>query len=185
MHEPDDHVDAVEDIPQGKRGFPKSKDGLARGFGGNRLLESFCRREIHAGAQHVREAVFDVDHVQKRQTPPGRELGYDIHIRHLADSRPPCVGAMQEQVLNASGFQLTFVFPQFGNDRGLIHTAAPFCILSHPKQPRIIGGARREIRPRKAARASASPPSYSNLQPEDFDQFPDLGLVQGASFLSF
>src|SRR2546425_9266935 len=94
-------------------GSLKGKDGLARGLGGNWLLEPFCRGKIHADTQHVREAVFNGDHVQKRQTPSGSELRYNIHIRHLADSRPPRVGAVQEQMLYASSFQLAFVFPQF------------------------------------------------------------------------
>src|SRR5260370_39787168 len=87
-------------------GSLKGQDGLARGFGGNRLLKLFCRGKIHPDTQHGREAVFNGDHVQKRQTPSGSELGYDIHIRRLADSRSPRVGAVQEQMLDASGFQL-------------------------------------------------------------------------------
>jgi hypothetical protein len=47
-------------------GSLKGKFGLARGFGGNWLLEPFCRGEIYAGAQKVSEAVFDGDHVQER-----------------------------------------------------------------------------------------------------------------------
>src|SRR5271157_1419592 len=67
-------------------GSLKGKDGLAGSIGGNRLLEPFCRGKIDANTQHVRETAFDGDHVQKRQTPSGGELGYDIHIRYLADS---------------------------------------------------------------------------------------------------
>ena len=44
-------------------GSLKGKDGLARGFGGNWLLEPFCRGEIHADTQHVREAAFNSHHV--------------------------------------------------------------------------------------------------------------------------
>ena len=61
-------------------GSLKGKDGLTRGFGRNRLLQPFCRGKIHADAKHVREAVFNCNHIQKRQTAPGSELGYDIHI---------------------------------------------------------------------------------------------------------
>src|ERR1035437_3948660 len=67
-------------------GSLKGKDSLARGLGGNRLLEAFCRGKIHSGTQHVREAVFNGDHVQKGKTPSRSELGYDIHVGHLADS---------------------------------------------------------------------------------------------------
>jgi len=38
-------------------------NGLARGFRGNWLSEAFCRGKIHAGAQHVSEAVLDGHHV--------------------------------------------------------------------------------------------------------------------------
>jgi hypothetical protein len=97
-------------------GSLKGKDSLARGFGGNWLLESFCRGKVHADAQHLRQAIFNGDHIQKRQTPSGSELSYDIHVRYLADSRPSRVGAMQQQVLDASGFELALVFPQFSYD---------------------------------------------------------------------
>src|SRR5271157_1037790 len=117
-------------------GSLKGKDGLTRGFGGNWLLEPSCRGKIHADTQHVRKAVFNGDHVQKRQTPSGSELGYDVHIRHLADSRPPRVGAVQEQMLDAGSFQLALVFPQLGNDCGLVHAAILLYILPHLKQPR-------------------------------------------------
>src|ERR1039458_1492783 len=43
-------------------GSLKGKDGLAGGFGCNRLLEPFCRGKIDADTQHVRQAVFNGDH---------------------------------------------------------------------------------------------------------------------------
>jgi hypothetical protein len=67
----------------------KGKDSLARSFSGNWLLEPLCRGKIHVGAQYFCEAVFNGNHVQKRQAPFRRELGYDIHVRHLADGVPP------------------------------------------------------------------------------------------------
>ena len=97
-------------------GSLKGKDGLAGRFGGNRLLEPLCRGKIHADTQHIREAILNGDHVQKRQAPSGSELGYDIHIRHLADRRPPRAGAVQKQMLDANALQLALVFPQFGYD---------------------------------------------------------------------
>jgi hypothetical protein len=54
---------------------PAGTAGLAGSFGGNRLLEPFCRGKIDANTQHVRETVFNGDHVQKRQAPSGSELG--------------------------------------------------------------------------------------------------------------
>jgi hypothetical protein len=119
-------------------GSLKGKDGLAEGFGGNWFLEPFCRGKVHGYPQHLREEVLNGDHVQKRQTPSRSELGYHVHIRHLADSRPPGVRAVQEQMLDASGFQLAFVFPQFGYDGGLVHAAILFSILPHLKQPGIV-----------------------------------------------
>jgi hypothetical protein len=44
----------------------KGKDCLARGSGGNRLFEPFCRGKIYADPQHVGEAVFNGDHIQQR-----------------------------------------------------------------------------------------------------------------------
>ena len=112
-------------------GSLKGKDGLVQGFGCNWLLQPFCRRKIHADAQHVSEAVFDSDHIQKRQTASGSELGYDIDIRQLADGRSARVGAVQEQMLDASGSQFALMFPQFGYDCGLVHVATLLHILPH------------------------------------------------------
>lgn len=50
-------------------GSLKGKDSLVRGLGGNGFLEAACRGKVHAGTQHVREAVFNGDHVQEGQTP--------------------------------------------------------------------------------------------------------------------
>src|SRR4051812_11526035 len=102
-----------------REGSLKGKDGLARSSGGNWLLKPFRGGKIHADTQHVRKAIFNGNHIQKRQPPSWSELSYDVNIRSLPDRRPPRVGAVQEQMLNASVFQLAFVFPQFGNDCGL------------------------------------------------------------------
>src|SRR5260370_34314679 len=83
-------------------GSLKGKDGLARGFGGNRLLKLFCRGKIHPDTQHVREAVFNGDHVHKRQTPSGSQLGYDIHILRLPDSRSPRLWSVTDQLLRGT-----------------------------------------------------------------------------------
>ena len=40
--------------------------------------------------------------------------------------RPPRVRAVQEQMLDASGFQLALMFPQSGYDCGLVHGAILF-----------------------------------------------------------
>jgi len=90
-------------------GSLKGKDGLARGFGGHRSLSPFAgERSTRTPSKPA--SVFNGDHVQKRQTPSGSELGYDVHIRHLTDSRPPGVGAVQEQMLDASGLQFALMF---------------------------------------------------------------------------
>src|ERR1700677_3608674 len=105
-------------------GSLKGKDRLARGFGGNCLLEIFFRGKIYASTQHLSKATFDSYHVQEREAASGRELGYDIHVRYLADSRPPCVRAVQKQMLDTGGFEFAFVLAQFSDDRGPVHAAA-------------------------------------------------------------
>ena len=64
----------------------------------------------------------------------------------FADGRSPCVGAVQEQMLDTSGFEFGFVFPQFSYDCGLIRTTALYIyivIVSHiqaAKESRDFGG---------------------------------------------
>ncbi len=147
-HELDDHVVAVEDISQGKCGLSKRQGRPRERLGGNWLLESFCRGKIHADTQDVREAVFNRDHVQKRQTPSGSELGYDIHIRHLADSRPSRIGAVQKHMLDASGFQLALVFPEYGYDCRLLHATNLLLYSRNLSSPRNIDGIHQDIGPK-------------------------------------
>jgi hypothetical protein len=62
---------------------------------------------------------------------PGGSFGYDIHIRQLGDGRSARVGAVPGQMLDTGGFELILVFPQCGDDCGLVHAAIPVFIVSH------------------------------------------------------
>ena len=104
-------------ISQGKCGFSKKARTASR-----EALTATGSLRPFAGERSTGTPSMSARRFQWRPCPEatdasGSELGSDIHIRHLADSRPPRVGAVQEQMLGSSGFQLTFVFPQFGSNR--------------------------------------------------------------------
>jgi hypothetical protein len=101
-----------------------------------RSFEYFGAKHLSVGqiglyAEDIGKAVFEVDPPDEGQLPGPVEIGDNIYIRCFTDCRSPRIRAMQQQMLDASGLQLPFILPKFGDDRGLVHLATLPYILPH------------------------------------------------------
>src|SRR5579863_4481159 len=87
--------------------------------------------QVGFDAEDIGKAVFEVGPPDEGQLPGPVEVGDNIYIRCFTDCRSPRIGAVQQQMLDASGLQFLLILPQFGDDCGCVHVSTLFYILPH------------------------------------------------------